>query len=115
MRKDDGRAILVGIDGSPGSEAALRWACTTARLEDRPVTALLGWTADGLPRPVYRAAVNADYLGLMNAAELTMDRVIAQVPLPDPPVELSRIVVADEPVKALADQARNSAMTVIGA
>jgi len=114
MRKDDARAILVGIDGSPGSEAALCWAYTTAQLEDRPVTALLGWTADGLPRPVYQTAVNADYLGLMKAAEQTLNRVIAQVPMPDPPIELSRLVVADEPVKALADQARNAAMTVIG-
>jgi nucleotide-binding universal stress UspA family protein len=114
MSIDDSRRILVGIDGSPGSEAALRWAYMTAQLENRPVTALLGWTADGLPRPVYQAAVNADYPGLMKAAEQTLDHVIAQVPMPDPPVELSRLVVADDPVRALADHAKNAAMTVIG-
>jgi len=114
MSTDGSREILVGIDGSPGSESALRWAYATARLENRPVTALLGWTADGIPRPVYQAAANADYLGLAKAADLTLERVIAQVPMPDPPVELSRLVVAEDPVRALAAEAKNAAMTVIG-
>jgi nucleotide-binding universal stress UspA family protein len=114
MSIEDGREILVGIDGSSGSASALRWAYATAHLEDRPVTALLGWTADGLPRPVFQAATRAGYPGLMEAAALTLDRVIAQVPRPDPPVELRRLVVAEEPARALADEARNAAMTVIG-
>ncbi|WP_045878556.1 universal stress protein [Pseudofrankia sp. DC12] len=110
----DSREILVGIDGSPGSESALRWAYATALLESRPVTALLGWTADGVPRPVYQAAANADYLGLTKAADLTLDRVIAHVPMPDPPVELRRAVVNEDPVQALADNAKTAAMIVVG-
>ncbi|CAO5177641.1 Universal stress protein UspA-like protein [Frankia sp. AiPs1] len=106
--------ILVGIDGSTGSEAALRWAYTTAQLEHQPVTALLGWTADGLPRPVYQAAVNADHLGLTKAAEQTLHGTIARVPVPDPPVELHQVVVERDPVEALIHEARNATMTVIG-
>ncbi len=106
--------ILVGMDGSTGSEAALCWAYTTAQLEHRPVTALLGWTADGLPRGVYRAAVNADYLGLTKAAEQALHRSIARVPMPDPPVELHQVVVEQDPVEALVSEAKNAAMTVVG-
>ncbi|MCK9925969.1 universal stress protein [Frankia sp. Mgl5] len=109
------RTILVGIDGSAGSEAALHWALETARIEHRPVTALLGWTADGLPRPVYRAAVNADHKGLAAAAAAMLDRTIERVPMPDPPVELHKIVVDQDPVDALVAEAKNASLTVIGA
>ncbi|MCM3882337.1 universal stress protein [Frankia sp. R82] len=114
MSTERRQRILVGIDGSTGSEAALRWAYTTAQLEHRPVTALLGWTADGLPRGVYQAAVNADYLGLTKAAEQTLHRTVARVPMPDPPVELHQVVVEQDPVDALVNEAKNAAMTVIG-
>lgn len=39
--------ILVGVDGSPGSEAALRWACREAELRPATITALAAWTDDG--------------------------------------------------------------------
>jgi len=80
------QAALVGIDGSPHSEAALRWAVAAARLENRPVTAMLAWTAYGLPRPVYRAVLAADHNGLTHAAERMLEQVIARVPNPDPAV-----------------------------
>ncbi|OHV20481.1 universal stress protein UspA [Parafrankia soli] len=109
------RTILVGIDGSAGSEAALRWALETARIEHRPVTALLGWTADGLPRPVYQAAATADYKGLAAAATEMLDRTIERVPMPDLPIELRRLVVDQDPVDALVAEAKNASLTVIGA
>nr|WP_163549910.1 universal stress protein [Candidatus Frankia nodulisporulans] len=114
MSAENRQGVLVGIDGSPGSEAALRWAYATAQLEHRPVIALLGWTADGLPRGVYQAAVNADYLGLTKAAEQTLHHTIARVPMPDPPIELRQVVVEQDPVDALVHKAKNAAMTVIG-
>ncbi|WP_018640328.1 universal stress protein [Parafrankia elaeagni] len=112
---EDRRAILVGIDGSVGSEAALSWAYAAAQVEDRPVTALLGWTADGLPRPVYEAALAADRHGLATAAAQLLDQTIARVPMPDPPVELHRVVVDHDPVEALLAEAKNAAVTVVGA
>lgn len=33
--------VLVGYDGSPAADAALAWAATTARLEDRPVRVVI--------------------------------------------------------------------------
>ncbi|WP_018635989.1 universal stress protein [Parafrankia elaeagni] len=109
------REILVGIDGSAGSEAALRWAYRLAEVERRPVTALLGWTADGLPRPVYQAAAAAEHGALAAAAAQMLDRTIARVPAPRPAVELRRLVVDQDPVDALVAQAKNAAVTVVGA
>ncbi|MDT3445461.1 universal stress protein [Pseudofrankia sp. BMG5.37] len=51
--------ILVGIDGSPGSEAALRWACHEATLRPAAISALVAWTADGRPQRVYHLARRA--------------------------------------------------------
>jgi len=37
------RRIVVGVDGSPSSRAALRWAVRQARLTDGTVDAVIGW------------------------------------------------------------------------
>src|SRR5674536_323582 len=37
------RPIVVGIDGSPGSVAALRWAASEARAHGRPLTAVVAY------------------------------------------------------------------------
>ncbi|WP_425293421.1 universal stress protein [Micromonospora cremea] len=37
------RRIVVGVDGSPGSRAALRWAVTQAELTDARVEAVSAW------------------------------------------------------------------------
>ena len=37
-------AVVVGVDGSPGARAALRWALREARLRNSPVRAVHAWT-----------------------------------------------------------------------
>jgi nucleotide-binding universal stress UspA family protein len=103
------------MDGSAPSEAALRWAYHTAALESRPVTALLAWTADGLPRHVFRQATRDDAGGLTAAATGVLNRSIARVPAPDPPVELRTLVVDADPVDALLQHGRQAAVIVLGA
>ena len=43
LRSGSGR-IVVGVDGSPHSEEALRWAIGQARLTGQPVDAIISWT-----------------------------------------------------------------------
>jgi nucleotide-binding universal stress UspA family protein len=107
--------ILVGIDGSEGSELALGWAYREATLRNHPVTVLLAWTADGLPRNVYRTAISADHQGLAKAASGVLDRSIARVRMPDPPVELRRTVVDSDAVGAMLERSARTAMIVVGA
>jgi nucleotide-binding universal stress UspA family protein len=117
--------ILVGVDGSPGSEAALRWAfreaslCSavtdhTGRDVAPTVTALLAWTADGLPTGVLRSATQADHDGLTRAATEMLERAVGRVGEPSAPVTLRRLVVRDDPVTALTAAAADADMVVVG-
>lgn len=44
MRRDHGGQIVVGVDGSPGSVTALRWAIDEARLRDDALAVVGTWT-----------------------------------------------------------------------
>jgi len=43
--------IVVGVDGSPTSRAALRWAAREAQLRRCPLDVVYGWQVKGEPRP----------------------------------------------------------------
>ncbi|MGY0459322.1 universal stress protein [Kitasatospora sp. cg17-2] len=49
--------IVVGVDGSPSSQKALRWAVEQARLTGATVEAVLCWT---LPTVYGRAPMSVD-------------------------------------------------------
>ncbi|MBL7495881.1 universal stress protein [Frankia sp. CNm7] len=114
--------ILVGVDGSVGSEAALRWALREAALWSAvngatgtpTVTALLVWSPDGLPSGVLRAAVHGDHDGLTQAAADMLERTIKRVGEPAAPVELRRIVREGDPVSVVTSVARDFDMLVVG-
>ncbi len=43
--------IVVGVDGSPTSRAALRWAAREAELRHCTLEVVYGWQVKGEPRP----------------------------------------------------------------
>lgn len=43
--------IVVGVDGSPASRAALVWAAREAELRKCPLDVVYGWQVKGEPRP----------------------------------------------------------------
>ncbi|CAI7973739.1 MULTISPECIES: universal stress protein [unclassified Parafrankia] len=106
------RTILVGVDGSTGSEDALRWALREARLRARPVTALLAWGSDGLPREVFRRVVRADHETLETAATEALEQAVERVGAGD--VDVSRLVVEAPPLVALEKNWTGAEMVVVG-
>jgi nucleotide-binding universal stress UspA family protein len=104
-------AIVVGVDGSPGSLAALRFAVDEARLRGVPLTVLSAWSfpvAGDVPgglMPVLTTDFAAD------AAEV-LDEVLAQVDATG--VTIERVVVEGGAARRLLEAARGAEMLVVG-
>src|SRR5688500_1778973 len=103
--------IVVGVDGSAGAAAALRWAAVEAESRHMPLTAVLarGWLdqhrvdADALFDPMY---------GHERAAE-ALDSFLRR-DLGDA-ADAARHVVRDPPARALIEAAAGASMLVVGA
>ncbi len=106
--------IVVGVDGSPGSVEALRWAWHTAAMHRRSVTAMLAWTADGQPRLVHRQVHTADRDGLTAAAAAVLETALGRLPACDPSPDIVRRVVHEPAPLALLAASKHALMLVVG-
>ena len=100
--------IVVGIDGSPSSVDALRWALGQSRLSGAAVEAVSGWQ-----HPAAYAGFSAipedDWLD--NAREV-LDAAVDQVG--EDAAAVSRDVVAGHPARVLVDRAAGAELLVVG-
>jgi nucleotide-binding universal stress UspA family protein len=73
---DDGRGVLVGVDGSPASISALRWAAGEAALRAVPLTVAHAW----LPVPPVYAGyyTGTDAAAMERAARAILDDCLDQ-------------------------------------
>jgi nucleotide-binding universal stress UspA family protein len=104
--------VLVGCDGSPNSMTALRWAIDFASPGG---TVVVAWVWDTTP-----LAVGADAFFFPDASDLAADRfhhlvdtVVDQARLRN--VRLEREFIRGTPRSALASQAENADVVVVGA
>ncbi|BFV56381.1 universal stress protein [Kitasatospora sp. CMC57] len=103
--------ILVGVDGSPSSRAALAWAARQAELTGGTVDAVLawrypagyGWTASVLP--------SFDFVG---NADRALAEAVAEAAAEHPQVEIREHVVQDHPAAALLKAADGAQLLVVG-
>jgi nucleotide-binding universal stress UspA family protein len=119
--------IIVGIDGSPGSDAALRWAVDEGRLRKTTVHAVhvfevpvpaLGAMPVGAPgaalagfsteQQEQQRALAAD------AARAVVTAAIERTKAAENGVEVDARVVEGEPGRALADLACDAELLVVG-
>jgi nucleotide-binding universal stress UspA family protein len=106
-------AIVVGLDGSTGSEHAVMWAATEARLHHLPLRAVLAWDylnqhhadGDNVFDPAY---------GEQDARE-ALTAYLARAFAPGTPPEVEQVVVCDLPARALLDAAAGAELLVVGA
>jgi nucleotide-binding universal stress UspA family protein len=101
--------IIVGVDGSPSSEQALRWAAEQARRTGQEVHAVIGWEYP----PSYGGAPvsDLDWAGdsrgaLEKAVANTLDEANAQ--------RVVQHVVHAHPAQALLDAADGADLLVVG-
>ena len=105
--------IVVGIDGRPEGDAALRFAVEEARRTGETVEAVTSWTVEAIaPYPAPGVFLPAEQL--VHEAGLRLDDAIARV-LGDPPaMQISSRVVTGDPGRALVEAARGARMLVVG-
>jgi nucleotide-binding universal stress UspA family protein len=108
----DGTRIVVGVDGSPHSEEALRWALGQARLTGRPVDAVRAWRIPvGYGVEAGGPLLLHDWEG--HAAGSLRDTV-ASVVEPADVDRVSQRVVKGHPAAVLLDAAVDAALLVVG-
>ncbi|HWO66414.1 MAG TPA: universal stress protein [Umezawaea sp.] len=108
------RPVVVGVDGSPASLAALRWAVEEAERRRCPVEALLAYREDfgmvigAVPSEVL-TEMTADHMG--EVGRRVLDRAIAEL---STDVEVRAVLTSDDPRHALTRASENAVLLVVG-
>jgi nucleotide-binding universal stress UspA family protein len=100
--------IVVGVDGSPHSNAALRWSVDQAAARGGAVTAVFAWQLPFLSIP---GAFNRDEL--QEAYRAFLVKTVSEA-VPAPPVPLAPVLAEGDPTEALVRAADGADLLVLG-
>jgi nucleotide-binding universal stress UspA family protein len=107
--------IVVGVDGSPSSRAALRWAVRQGLLTGGTVDAILAWQVPMILRTSGWAPIYVDEAsGFEEDARKTLDAVISDEVEPAHRRHVTARVVFGHPAEVLLDAASDADLLVIG-
>jgi nucleotide-binding universal stress UspA family protein len=107
-----GNGIIVGVDGSLGSRAALSWAADEARLRGH---ALLLLNAPALADvALVRAAGDPGLRALDDAADRLLDELSSLASAAQPGIAVSSLLSHSSAADALIDLSMGAAMIVVG-
>lgn len=113
--------IVVGIDGSPASKAALEWGVAEARLRDARLVAIHAWSYIPLAAigdPGMIPMPSGDLPGQLEleqkAAEAELDAALAEA-FPDSlPSEVEKRLVEGDAAEALVAESEGAELLVVG-
>ena len=106
-----GGPVVVGVDGSPVSEAALAFAFEAAALRRAPLLAVHAWR-ELFINPVTLPSLDWDAVEQEEQAELAERLAGWQEKYPD--VDVQRLVVRDQPARVLVEQSAHAQLVVVG-
>ena len=107
----DQRPVLVGVDGSPASEAAIGLAFDEAALRGAPLQALHSWLDHGL---VPALAAGIDWATLETEEHVLLAQRLAGWSQKYPDVDVRRVVERDRPAHALVTASAAAQLVVVG-
>ena len=105
--------IFVGVDGSDGAAAALRWGVREGELRGLPVTAVVAWDLLNQKSPKPNAPFDPQY-DEADALE-SLDKWVEAAVGSDAAKGVGRESVCDLPWRALVDVAAGADLLVVGA
>lgn len=111
MTSQGGGRIVVGVDGSPLSVAALRWAVRQARLAGSSVDAVIAWW---VPLGYGAAPVGDSAVDFAGDAAAVLDGALKEAGAEASGVVIRRMVAEGDPAEVLARTARGADLLVVG-
>ena len=101
--------IVVGVDGSPSSQRAVRWASEQAKLTGATLRAVSSWRW-----PNY-ITIMPPGVDLASDTRRTLDEVLEEALTGSEDVSVTRHVIEGPPGPALLTQAQDATLLVVGA
>lgn len=109
---EPGGVVVVGVDGSPGSSAALAWAAHEAKLRGAVLRVVHGWSIPAMVYPVYMTA--EAFEGLPAQARQRVEAQITEVLGPRPTITVESVVDEGRPAEVVLQAAKGADMVVVG-
>ena len=104
--------IVVGVDGSEESKAALRWALDEGRLRSARVRVIYAWTLPHTTAWGYVPPIQLNIAALQHDAEEFLDSVIAEAKTEG--VDVVRAAVEGLAARVLVEAAAEADLLVVG-
>ncbi|MFJ9697709.1 universal stress protein [Kitasatospora sp. NPDC101183] len=106
--------IVVGVDGSPASEQALRWAVDYARAVGGTVHAVAAWEYPAFYGWGGQAVPTVETFNPEEIAGRTLAETVEKVAGAEPGVTITQNVVGGNAAQALLQAAKGAALLVVG-
>ena len=107
--------IVVGVDGSPSSRTALRWAVRQANLTNGTIDAVMAWETPIVLQSYNMGPIYVDQDGgFEEDAKKTVETVISEEVEPADSQRVRRLVINGHPAQVLLDVAAGADLLVVG-
>ena len=107
--------IVVGLDGSPSSRTALRWAVRQANLTNGTIDAVIAWEIPIVLQSYNMGPIYVDQDGgFEEDAKKTVEAVISEEVEPADSQRVRRLVINGHPAQVLLDVAAGADLLVVG-
>jgi nucleotide-binding universal stress UspA family protein len=112
----DIKTIIVGVDGSDSSRAALHWAYDEATHHGASLTIVMTWHLATLPMSVpYGAMTDRDYESQPRIDALgLLDGLVAELEPREPQVDVRTSIEEGNPAKVLIERSKGADLMVVG-
>jgi len=106
--------IVVGVDGSPSSKAALAWAVRQAERTGGTVEAVIAWHYPVVLGTPFGPASVLPETDFAEVAARVLSQVVSETADPAGPVKVSSMVREGNPAQVLLDAAQGADLLVVG-